>query len=118
MPEAHIYKTKLVAFVDLLGFHNTIERSSQEPELQRRVAAVIDTLQKTACANEAHDIALTGFSDSLVMSAAATPEGLNGLLSMIGQIARNLLQKDVLIRGVAALGSIHQDRDLLQDVSE
>lgn len=43
------------------------------------------------------------------MSAAVTPEGLNSLLSMIGQIARNLLQKDVLIRGGVSLGSIHHE---------
>lgn len=112
MTRAEIYKTKFVAFVDLLGFHSTIERSAQEPELQRRVAAVIDTFQKTACENEAHDIQLTGFSDSLVMSASVTPEGLNGLLAMIGQIARNLLQKDILIRGGVSLGSIHHEGSL------
>ncbi|WP_286949831.1 MULTISPECIES: hypothetical protein [Brevundimonas] len=75
MPYADIYKTKLVAFIDLLGFHNTIERSAIEPALQRQVASVIDTFQRTACENKAHDIVLTGFSDSLVMSAAVTPEG-------------------------------------------
>lgn len=109
MLRADIYKTKLVAFIDLLGFRDTIERSAFEPELQRRVASVISTYQQTVCEIDAHDIILTGFSDSLVMSAAVTPEGLDGLLSMIGQIARNLLQKDILIRGGVSLGSIHHE---------
>lgn len=109
MHHADIYKTKLVAFIDLLGFHNTIERSALEPDLQRQVASVIGTFQETACENDANDIVLTGFSDSLVISAAVTPDALNSLLSMIGQIARNLLQKNILIRGGVSLGPIHHE---------
>ena len=105
--DVSIYKIKFVAFVDLLGFRRTIEQSADDPIRQKRISEVLATFQRTACENEAHDICLTGFSDNLVMSAAVTPYALDALLGMIGQIARNLIQKDILIRGGISLGPIH-----------
>lgn len=105
-----IYKTKFVAFVDLLGFSDIIKRSGDDLALQAQVAEVVDVFQRTACENEHHDIRLTAFSDSLVLSASVTESGLNTLLGMIGMIARNLLiQHDVLLRGGLSIGSIHHE---------
>lgn len=111
MTHAETYKTKFVAFIDLLGFKHSIEQSALEEKRQRKVAFAISTLQTTACKNDEHDIALTGFSDNLVISADVTALGLDSMLRMIGQIARNLLQEDILIRGGVSLGAIHHDGD-------
>ncbi|QBQ49507.1 hypothetical protein [Brevundimonas naejangsanensis] len=102
-----IYKTKFVAFVDLLGFREEIKRSADAPILQKRVAEVVDIFQQTACKNEHYDIYLTAFSDSIVLSAEVTKYGLNSLLQMLGQVALNLIQKNILIRGGISLGPIY-----------
>jgi len=107
MPQNIIYKTKFVAFIDLLGFHQIIEKSAQDHCLQKRVSEVLQTFQNTACENPQQDIVLTVFSDSLVLSAAVTSEGFNSLCDMIGRIARNLIQKDILIRGGISVGLVH-----------
>ncbi|MFE1602310.1 hypothetical protein [Methylobacterium sp. ID0610] len=59
------------------------------------------------------DLRSQNFSDSLILSAANTPDGLWHLLFSVDALAWNLLQIGVLIRGGVTIGGMRHDPNLV-----
>ncbi|WP_374615290.1 hypothetical protein [Sphingorhabdus sp.] len=106
---AERYQRRAVAFLDILGFSQLVERAD-EPEWRIAIESVLKTLRGTLTPNAAFDLRLSQFSDCIVISAPVEPYGVQ--LVMTGSIilANNLLQHMVLLRGGIAIGNlIHTD---------
>lgn len=113
-PAAAGYRDKYVAFVDILGFAELVREADKDED---RLAAVVDALNTVSTvAPPSH--AETGlmsqnFSDSLILSAHATPDGLWHLLLTLDRLSWNLLCIGILARGGVAHGRIHHDEKIV-----
>jgi hypothetical protein len=70
--EGYAYPEKYVAFMDILGFSNLVERADQDAELRIGLAEVLHVFQTTCGTNPATGTRVTQFSDSLVVTANRT----------------------------------------------
>src|SRR3546814_12713824 len=59
------------------------------------------------------DYRAQNFSDSLIISAANTADGLWHVLFSLSDLAINLLEIGVLVRGGVTIGGIHHDDDIV-----
>lgn len=119
------YEDRYVAFIDILGFKNLIERSdgvSPEvaiEELVRALEVPHEVDLKGIILGRIGDISasrhsLTAFSDCVAVSTIATEQGLMNLLFHVRAILFRLLRLGFLARGGIALGSVyHQDGKIL-----
>ncbi|WP_197167115.1 hypothetical protein [Novosphingobium aureum] len=110
---APAYREKYVAFVDLLGFSNLVQRSANDEMALKAVVDAIERLKDTACENPATDTLITYFSDCLVLSCERSPRALISMLQNLVTIAENLLVVDVMVRGALTVGKIHHDRHFM-----
>ena len=104
------YTQRVVAFVDILGFADLVKRADTRPTLQ---VAIVDALHRVrmvgAPTGDATDLRNQNFSDSLILSAANTPNGLWHLALSIDALAWNLLNLGLLVRGAITIGGLHHD---------
>lgn len=110
----HDYATRVVAFVDILGFGDEVGRADKEPE---RRAAIIDVLRQVrrfaAPGDTDTDLRAQNFSDSLIVSSVNTPDGFWHLALSLDALAWNLLNLDMLARGAITIGGIHHDDEIV-----
>src|SRR3546814_6589532 len=59
------------------------------------------------------DYRAQNFSDSLIISAANTADGLWHVLFSLSDLAINFLEIGVLVRGGVTIGGIHHDDDIV-----
>jgi hypothetical protein len=112
-PQGYAYEEKYVAFLDILGFSDVVEQADQDPELRRALAKVLHIFQTTCGTNPITGTRVTQFSDSLVITAARTEQGLHSVLNGCEWLAMNLIQYAVLLRGGVAIGRVsHEDHIL------
>ena len=109
-----MYDERYVAFVDILGFAEIV-RKIEHDTTNRRYDALVKTLtdigsfnQETV--NESDDFQFQSFSDSVIMSTAATHTGLLHLLYLISNLSLRLLSNGLLMRGAIAEGKLHHDQ--------
>ncbi|WP_112311431.1 hypothetical protein [Pseudogemmobacter bohemicus] len=105
------YQARVVGFVDILGFGALVQRADRDVNLRREI---IEALEKVRAVTPPGDgdteLRTQSFSDSLILSAANTPEGLWHLLLSIDALAWNLLQLGIFIRGGVTIGGMtHND---------
>lgn len=110
--EPDCYRSKYVAFIDMLGFGQRIVASASDPAERKAIVEALELLRDTACANPTCGLVLTYFSDCIVLSADPDERGLSELFRMITGIADNLMQRGVFIRGGIAEGGIYHDEKL------
>ncbi len=109
MASKNIYKTKYVAFVDLLGFKELVARSAEDTDVQGLLLGVLAELRGTVAPNDGFDLRITAFSDSVVMSADRTPTGLLEIIRAIKCLATNVLSLRVFTRGGLVSGLVFHD---------
>ena len=121
------YDQRLVVFVDLLGFRDTVARTEKDRNLFDSIRTILQDFQAEAeklrpkwDRPSFFDVRLTAFSDSVVISYPATgyPSGTTGpniaslgtLFSDICFLQQSLLVQGILTRGGIAVGNLyHQD---------
>jgi hypothetical protein len=98
------YRERYVAFLDLLGFKVLVDAAETTLEERGRLAEVLDRLSQTLCNAPTIGGRFTYFSDCIVITADATPQGLWHVFRSIELLTRNLLQFDVFVRGAVTRG--------------
>lgn len=104
------YGDRVVGFVDVLGFADLVRRAHNDPVLRARIVDALDKVRTTAAPGDgATGLRTQNFSDSLILSADNSPDGLWHLLLSLDALAIGLLDIGVLIRGGVTIGGMHQD---------
>jgi hypothetical protein len=111
--EGYSYLEKYVAFVDILGFSDLVERADRDAELRKGLAGVLHVFQTTCGTNPATGTRVTQFSDSLVITANRTEQGLHSILNGCEWLTINLIQYAVLLRGGVAVGRVSHEPHIL-----
>jgi hypothetical protein len=119
------YENKYVAFADILGFENLVNRTAEpDPEVPlANVLSALDipnevqlegiTLGRVGDITEASH-RLSTFSDCLAISTEASEKGLMNLLFHLRAIAFRLLKLGYLLRGGITEGAVyHEDEKIV-----
>lgn len=107
------YGTRYVAFLDILGFSNLVQRAD-EPEWRSALIDVVMCLRGTLANNPHIDFRATQFSDCIVVSAPAGGTGIRQIFQGVTMLATNLMQRAILLRGGIVKGNmLHTDEVLL-----
>lgn len=100
--------TRIVAFIDIIGFSDLIERMfGAEPELFRILLGALEIAKSFADEPDPENVqAITAFSDSVVISIGGPPSfGMSGILATVHVLTGQLLKRGILCRG-----GIHEGR--------
>ncbi|MGA2771288.1 MAG: hypothetical protein ABSG26_10785 [Bryobacteraceae bacterium] len=103
---ANEYGKRYVAFLDLLGFKALVADAEVNEEARKRLTDSLSLLRETLCNNPAIDMRFTYCSDCIIVTTECSQRGLWELLTSVCTLTRNLLQNDVLVRGVMTLGGV------------
>lgn len=126
------YQDKFVAFIDVLGFKNLVERSARgEGDTLAEVLALLEAFGSederslfeqhgpTICpCSKVHqrnlDFRLTQISDCVILSAEVSPGGVINLLAHCSKVVVGFLLKGVMCRGYVTRGPIfHTDTQVI-----
>lgn len=119
-------KEKFIAFIDILGFSDLVEKAEKTGEGFARALELTEALgseadgQKfadhgpTTCPSSARiqkdlDFKVTQISDCAVLSVEVSPAGIVNLLNHCFVTSLKLLAKGALCRGLILRGNIHHD---------
>lgn len=126
MPDAHplpSFVTKVVAFVDIVGFSNMVEKATDHElprllELTECLGKPLDAVDyrdgPIACPNasfldKALDFKITQVSDCVIVSAELSPAGIINLIHYCSKIAMKMMEHRQLVRGSIVIGPVfHQ----------
>lgn len=115
-----IYKKRIVAFVDILGFKTHIERSVENPD---HAKTLLNVLKRVALAKSVNDSGLlplkehgkevTSFSDCIVISYPLDYKGgLFHILIDLIHIQLDLLFNGIVLRGGITVGDVFHDDNI------
>lgn len=108
--ESSAYARRVVGFVDILGFADLVRRAAKETALRDEIVEVLGRVIAIQPPGSTEtDLRTQYFSDSLILSAQFTPDGLWHLLLSLDALSWNLLQMGVMVRGAVTIGEIHHD---------
>ncbi len=108
------YEDRVVGFVDILGFGDLVRRADKNLEFRIEIVRALSQVGKLAAPQGGDtDLRAQNFSDSLIISAANTADGLWHLLLSIDSLAWGLLQIGVLIRGGVTIGGMRHEADMV-----
>lgn len=107
------YREKYIAFLDLLGFGDLLDRIGQDVLERHRVVEALKLVRDTIGQNPAIDLRFTYFSDCIVLSAERTAHALWEIFQSIELLSFNLLQYDLLVRGGLSAGLMHHSKDFV-----
>ena len=109
------YSERYVAFIDILGFSETVKRSKTDPRLYDALVRVLSDIQAREAieGEEEADFQFQSFSDSIVLSSATGAKGLAYLLAAIHRLALDLMQEALLIRGGIAKGKLYHKKGVM-----
>jgi hypothetical protein len=95
---------RVVAFIDILGFKDLVDRMfGGEPELFRLLLEALDYTKSLECPDPDRLLAVTAFSDSVVISEGGEL-GSAGVLASVGVLSGELLKRGILCRGAICSG--------------
>lgn len=101
-------KERYVAYVDVMGFKDLVNSDKVE-NLEMYFSKIMEVLEKINKDKEKIDSFL--ISDSIILIADETVEGLKQLLTAIKRIQFGLLWKKILIRGAVSFGQVYYDKE-------
>ncbi len=118
------YKNRFVAFLDILGFRDVIDRSKREPPevTIEEILSLLNYPEPVAkgkmLIGEVGDIwesdhKFTQFSDNIVISTEYSEAGLLYLVDHIERIAFGLLRLGFFCRGGIASGLLYHDKNIV-----
>lgn len=111
------YESRLVAFVDILGFRELINQSRSD---HKALAQIISALVRLSVhrQNIGTQDSLMGFdtqlfSDSFILSCPITEENAFNLLSILNSLSWRLMGQDCWIRGGVTIGEMFVSDDIV-----
>jgi hypothetical protein len=121
-PTEIAYEQRVVAFVDILGFKEIIQRSKSNPELVSQIFSALDIRKDSYAEAFAKEINLKqnadffddrfhSFSDCIVMSVSTRMEDIGLLIYSVFKICRTLLNLGFISRGGIAMGDLYHRDD-------
>ncbi len=110
-----IYSERYVAFVDILGFSEIVRNSQYSPYQAAELVRVLERIRSRATSAAikqtddllGDDFKAQSFSDTIVLSEAASETGLKYLLFSVENLVLDLLAQGILTRGGVAKGLLH-----------
>lgn len=115
------FANKVIAFVDIVGFSNMVERATDHDlpgllELVARLGKPLDAVDyhrygPIACPNakyldKALDFKITQVSDCVIVSAELSPAGVINVIHYCSNIALKMMEHRQLVRGSIVIGPI------------
>jgi hypothetical protein len=121
-PKGIEYEDRVVAFVDVLGFKEIIQRSANNPELVKRIFYALDVRKDDWATMYAKEVGLDhppeyfddrfhSFSDCIVMSVGTRIEDIGLLIYGVFKVCRQLLGQGFASRGGIAMGKLYHHDD-------
>ena len=134
------YETRIVAFIDILGFKNIIKRSEENIKIIKNINDAIEFLKTWEKSNKwnlkiieieedaqkkgienfniEHKTNCTTFSDSIVVSVQADDQNINEvcstLIANLAYISAMLLSENFLLRGGITIGKLqHKENGVI-----
>jgi hypothetical protein len=105
------YRERYVALLDLLGFKELVKNAETNQSEHENLIQSLNRLRDTLCNHPAIDMRFSFFSDTIIVTAEHSPQGLWQLLTSICTLTRNLLQNNVLVRGGMTRGrTLHNEQ--------
>jgi hypothetical protein len=105
---------RVVGFIDILGFADLVRHADRDPALRNEIIEALGKVRSIAAPGiGSTDLRTQNFSDSLILSARNTTDGLWHLLLSMDALAWNLLQIGVLVRGGVTIGGMHHDEQIV-----
>lgn len=112
------YKDRIIAFVDILGFKNLVERSARNIYTFKQILDSLDEFRKLKKKTEDQgyidDVKVTTFSDSFVISYPAEKVDVDSLSSiLLDLICLELyfLDFNIIVRGGVAIGKLRHTQN-------
>jgi hypothetical protein len=110
-----IYSERYVAFVDILGFSDIVRNSQLSPHQAAELVRVLERIRARASGLAikqtddllGDDFKAQSFSDTIVLSEAASEVGLKYILFSVENLVLDLLAQGILTRGGIAKGLMH-----------
>ena len=120
MPSSHVtlkpsaikYDTKLVAFLDVLGFKNLI-RTAKVASRAAEIICSLDHALRHQSPGAPHSGTVKMFSDCICVSALPTSEGLDFVLWRCVTLQGLLLEKGHLLRGAVTYGRHYESDSMI-----
>lgn len=122
------YEERYVAFIDILGFSELVNRAEADSSLLERLVSVlqeqelysaIETSMDTLGSNDPRGFfqnmfKMSTFSDNIVISTKMNPIGVNLITTLSTVIGNRLLHQGIFTRGAISKGKlIHTNRIVL-----
>lgn len=115
-----VYEDRITAFIDVLGWAEALEQSTQSPDIAKNLGIALNSLAIHASMFEfqnAHgapeDPRITQFSDCIVLSFAAHHYSKSSLESTLGAIVLMLFNNGFLARGGVTYGKLIHRSDMV-----
>ncbi len=115
------YTEKIVGFVDILGFSSLVQRSKSDPQIIQLLKSIYDSVEE-ACknpdignvkSNQYQYTEVIYFSDSIIVSSAATIKGIASTISALSTLQHRLLCHGILVRGGVTVGDTFKDERII-----
>jgi hypothetical protein len=112
------YEDRLVAFIDVLGFSDIVDKTATDVRKLRHLTAALTSLYNRIWEWEADgsfsSFAFTQFSDSIVISSLAdSSDSFEMLLQLLMGVMELVDDYDILVRGGIARGQLIHDRTMV-----
>lgn len=115
------YKEKIVVFLDILGFKNAVDKSIADPTYVDKIYKIVHRIFDGKKQNDngplemkSHDLQISTFSDSLVISYPTTKsDALPFVIMHIIWTMFDLLYSGFVARGGISVGQLYHDGDVI-----
>jgi hypothetical protein len=114
------YDKRYVAFLDILGFRNLIEKTVRDRDLFDAVLEACESLAweksfaddlemiASGAKNPPHTRRLYMFSDCIYCTTMPTSEGIKELFESVSRLCKSLIYTGVFVRGAIVLGEVYE----------
>lgn len=108
------YRDRYVALLDILGFSDLTAKADGHPNWRAWLRECISALNTTLPTHvETNGFRFAQFSDTIVMSAYRSPQGLLSIIGGCTMLTTNMLNRGILLRGGVAAGNFHHDERMM-----
>jgi hypothetical protein len=104
-----MYRERYVAFIDILGFSEHVEKSIRDRDLFSTLRAILSSRAITANSKRPDEVRSYQFSDSIVISTINDTEGLKEIIESVRLTCYRLLHDWILTRGGITKGKLYED---------
>lgn len=109
----HAYEERYLAFVDVLGFADLVNRSRSAPQIVEQLHQALHSLSARTRAARSDILCLeaTSFSDTVVLSVPVGAIELLRMVEIIDEFSVDLLSNNMLFRGAIVQGEVLHTQD-------